>query len=70
MPAEGGRSAEAGFNDPHIDKLVAEGFSFRNNYIFGGNSGAVCMPSRAMLMSRKTWFHVDTALLKDVKLLP
>jgi arylsulfatase A-like enzyme len=55
---------------PNLDKLVAGGFSFRGNYIFGGNSGAVCMPSRAMLMSGKTWFNVDTANLKDVKLLP
>jgi arylsulfatase A-like enzyme len=55
---------------PNLDKLVAGGFSFRNNYIFGGNSGAVCMPSRAMLMSGRTWFHVDTATLKGAKLLP
>lgn len=55
---------------PNLDRLVAEGFSFRGNYIFGGNSGAVCVPSRAMLMSGKTWFHVDTATLKGVKLLP
>lgn len=55
---------------PNLDRLVASGFSFRGNYIFGGNSGAVCMPSRAMLMSGKTWFHVDTATLKDAKLLP
>ncbi|MEK7707160.1 MAG: sulfatase-like hydrolase/transferase, partial [Verrucomicrobiota bacterium] len=55
---------------PNLDKLVADGFSFRGNYIFGGNSGAVCVPSRAMLMSGKTWFHVDTTSLKDVKLLP
>jgi arylsulfatase A-like enzyme len=55
---------------PNLDKLVAEGFSFRNNYIFGGNSGAVCMPSRAMLMSGRTWFHVDTATLKGARLLP
>jgi arylsulfatase A-like enzyme len=55
---------------PNLDNLVASGFSFRGNYIFGGNSGAVCVPSRAMLMSGRTWFHVDTAALKDVKLLP
>jgi arylsulfatase A-like enzyme len=55
---------------PNLDKLVAGGFSFRGNFIFGGNSGAVCMPSRAMLMSGKTWFRVDTATLKNVKLLP
>jgi arylsulfatase A-like enzyme len=55
---------------PNIDRLVTSGFTFRTNYCFGGNSGAVCVPSRAMLMSGKTWFHVDTATLKGVKLLP
>jgi arylsulfatase A-like enzyme len=55
---------------PHLDQLAKTGFSFRGNYIFGGNSGAVCVPSRAMLMSGKTWFHVDTLGLSDAKLLP
>jgi arylsulfatase A-like enzyme len=55
---------------PNLDHLVASGFSFRGNYVFGGNSGAVCVPSRAMLMSGKTWFRVDTASLKDTRLLP
>jgi arylsulfatase A-like enzyme len=55
---------------PHLDSLAASGFSFRANYIFGSNSGAVCVPSRAMLMSGKTWFRVDTVSLKDTKLLP
>jgi arylsulfatase A-like enzyme len=52
---------------PHIDSLVTSGFSFRRNYVFGGNSGAVCVPSRAMLMSGKTWFHIDTATLNGEK---
>jgi len=47
---------------PNLDRLVADGFSFRANYCFGGNSGAVCVPSRAMLMSGRTWFRVDHAL--------
>jgi arylsulfatase A-like enzyme len=55
---------------PNLDQLAASGFSFRANYIFGGNSGAVCVPSRAMLMSGKTWLRVDTASLKGAKLLP
>jgi arylsulfatase A-like enzyme len=55
---------------PNIDRLVASGFSFRRSYVFGGNSGAVCVPSRAMLMSGRTWFNVDAPTLKDVKLLP
>jgi arylsulfatase A-like enzyme len=55
---------------PNLDSLVRRGFSFRGNYIFGGNSGAVCIPSRAMLMSGKTWFKVDTQTLKGARLLP
>jgi len=55
---------------PHLDKLAAAGFSFRGNYVFGGNSGAVCVPSRAMLMSGKTWFHVNTATLEGARLFP
>lgn len=43
---------------PNLDRLAARGVSFRNNYCFGGNSGAVCIPSRAMLMSGRTWFRV------------
>ena len=55
---------------PNLDNLAASGVSFRNNYIFGGNSGAVCVPSRAMLMSGKTWLHIDTNSLKGVRLMP
>jgi Sulfatase len=29
---------------PNIDALVSAGFSFRGNYVFGGNNGAVCVP--------------------------
>jgi len=55
---------------PNLDRLATSGFSFRANYCFGGDRGAVCVPSRAMLMSGKTWFHVDTVSLKDTRLLP
>src|ERR1700749_4976550 len=55
---------------PNLDQLAANGFSFRRNYVFGGNSGAVCVPSRAMLMTGKTWFDVDVGKLNGVKLLP
>jgi arylsulfatase A-like enzyme len=43
---------------PNLDRLAGRGFSFRNNYCFGSNSGAVCVPSRAMLMTGKTWLDV------------
>jgi arylsulfatase A-like enzyme len=55
---------------PNLDRLVRGGFSFRGNYIFGGNSGAVCVPSRAMLMSGRTWFNVDAPTLAGARLLP
>ena len=30
----------------NLDQLAEDGFVFRNAYCFGGNSGAVCIPSR------------------------
>jgi arylsulfatase A-like enzyme len=54
---------------PHLDRLAGEGLSFRRNYCFGGNSGAVCVPSRAMLMSGRVWFRVRHDL-SDAPLLP
>src|SRR5262245_57466802 len=47
---------------PNLDSLVGRGFSFRNNYCFGSNSGAVCVPSRAMLMTGRTWLDVKASL--------
>ncbi|MGQ9576046.1 MAG: sulfatase-like hydrolase/transferase [Thermoguttaceae bacterium] len=65
----------AAYGNPHIktpnlDRLAASGFNFRRAYCFGSNSGAVCVPSRAMLMTGKTWFRVDTGSLQGAKLLP
>jgi arylsulfatase A-like enzyme len=54
---------------PNLDGLVKRGYSFRNNYCFGSNSGAVCVPSRAMMMTGRRWFDVD-ANLKTERLLP
>ena len=44
---------------PTLDSLVANGTTFLNAYIMGGTSGAVCMPSRAMLHTGRTLFHID-----------
>ena len=55
---------------PTLDDLARRGVSFRNAYVFGGDSGAVCVASRAMLMSGRTLFHVDTKTLADAPLLP
>ncbi len=54
---------------PNIDRLVADGFSFRRNYCLGSNSGAVCVPSRAMLNSGRVYFRISNDL-KGEKLLP
>lgn len=55
---------------PTLDSIARRGFSFRNAYVFGGDSGAVCVASRAMLMSGRTLFHVETKTLADAPLLP
>ena len=64
-----GAWGNAHIRTPNLDRLVARGCSFRGNYCFGSNSGAVCVPSRAMLMSGRTWFDVGRDL-EGVKLLP
>ena len=44
---------------PNLDALVARGTAFTHASIMGGTSGAICMPSRAMLMTGRTLFHLD-----------
>ncbi len=43
---------------PNIDRLAENGVRFTNCYVMGGHHGAICAPSRAMLMSGKSLFHV------------
>lgn len=47
---------------PNIDKLAENGVRFTNNYVMGGNQGAISAPSRAMLMTGKGLFHVYSKL--------
>ncbi len=44
---------------PHMDRLVREGTAFTHACIPGGTSGAVCMPSRAMLHTGRSLFHLE-----------
>ncbi|MBL7077796.1 MAG: sulfatase-like hydrolase/transferase [Kiritimatiellae bacterium] len=44
---------------PNIDRLVEMGTSFTQAHIPCGTSGAVCMPSRAMLHTGRTLFHLE-----------
>jgi arylsulfatase A-like enzyme len=54
---------------PNLDRLARRGTSFRGNYCFGSNSGGVCVPSRAMLMTGRTWLDVPLDL-RGARLLP
>ena len=42
---------------PTLDSLVNRGFSFSNAFCLGGNSAAVCTPSRNMLLSGRAYFR-------------
>lgn len=44
---------------PNLDALVNSGTTFTRAHIPGGMCGAVCMPSRAMLHTGRTLFHLD-----------
>ncbi len=44
---------------PNLDKLVARGTTYTHAHIPCGTSGAVCMPSRAMLLTGRTLFHLQ-----------
>src|SRR5687767_12431362 len=43
---------------PNLDRLVKRGASFTRAYCMGSMQGAVCVPSRAMLLSGRTLFRV------------
>ncbi|MEX2216302.1 MAG: sulfatase-like hydrolase/transferase [Phycisphaeraceae bacterium] len=45
-------------HSPTIDKLAAEGMTFDGAYQMGSFSGAVCTPSRHMVMSGRTVWHL------------
>ena len=44
---------------PTLDTLVEQGTAFTRAHIMGGHCGAICMPSRAMLMTGRSLFHLD-----------
>ncbi|PHX71277.1 MAG: hypothetical protein CK548_07190 [Opitutia bacterium] len=49
---------------PVIDGLVRRGVSFNPACIMGGMNAATCVPSRAMLLSRRSLFHIDETLTR------
>lgn len=44
---------------PNLDKLAARGTIFTRAHIMGGMQGAICIPSRAMLLTGRTLFHLQ-----------
>ena len=55
---------------PVFDQLIADGACFAQAHIMGSTSGAVCMPSRGMLMTGRNLFDTPDPLPDDVPLLP
>ena len=55
---------------PTFDQLIADGACFTQAHIMGSTSGAVCMPSRGMLMSGRNLFDTPDPLPDDIPLLP
>lgn len=43
---------------PNLDRLMNQGLAFSHAYIMGGSVGAVCMPSRAMLLTGRNLFNL------------
>jgi arylsulfatase A-like enzyme len=42
---------------PHLDQLARRGLIFRRAYNFGSNQAAVCLPSRNMFLSGRSYFR-------------
>ncbi len=50
---------------PHIDRLAADGMVFDAAYHMGSFSGAVCSPSRHMIMCGRTLWHLPIGVGAD-----
>ena len=54
-----GAAGDDRIHTPNLDALAGRGTRFSRAHIPGGTCGAVCMPSRAMLHTGRTLFHID-----------
>src|SRR4051794_24487721 len=43
---------------PNLDRLVVRGFHFSNAYCMGSMTGAVCLPSRTMLITGRSLWRI------------
>jgi len=46
---------------PNLDKLVENGFHFSRAYTMGSLIGAVCLPSRTMMLTGQSWLRIPDA---------
>jgi len=44
---------------PNLDRLARDGVCFNRCYLPGGSAPAVCMPSRAMIHTGRSLFHIE-----------
>ena len=50
---------------PNLDRLARQGFRFNNAYCMGSMVGAVCLPSRTMLATGLSLWHIPTGRAKE-----
>ena len=50
---------------PNLDRLVERGFRFNNAYCMGSMVGAVCLPSRTMLATGLSLWHIPEGRAKE-----
>jgi|GEM_PF-195939 arylsulfatase A-like enzyme len=60
-----GALGNADIQTPTLDRLAARGFVFTNAYCQGGMISAVCAPSRTMLMTGRSLFHIPIPWTKS-----
>ncbi len=53
-----GANGNSYIKTPNLDRLAESGVCFQNNYCAGSFSGAVCVASRAMLMTGRHWTNL------------
>ena len=53
---------------PNLDRLVREGTVFNRAYCMGSMRGAVCLPSRTMILTGRTLFRIDPT--PDIPIFP
>jgi len=51
---------------PNLDTLVQRGMTFTRCYTMGSTIGGVCLPSRTMMLSGKSWLRIPERQANDV----